>query len=673
MRESVDSNFIDLQAMLLARLAESPNLSQAQQLLVEDLVRRSGAGLGALYRLDRTRGIAQPACHHGDVAPPPQPWPLDGAEATGFLNAVVVAPKAGVRMLDKASAEAANLAFGADAEGQPIWLLRLEWAKASPRREQDMKYYRKICQPVAPTLKLLEDKEASERLAKDLAELQETTTAIDDELDDLDLDRLLAKFVKIVKGQTDARHICVLVADPAGLTLRSRAHLGDLLLDEAGLPRTLKRRGKANEPGSERRKRPGATGTFFAAFDAKKTYLSNDVETDGHYTPLFRGTRSSLAVPLLVGNHALGVLLVESDAKDAFSGDEIRMVESLARTVAVYVAKARAYAETETDDSGRPLELLGQPRHVIENASVAATSDAPVLIEGESGTGKGVLAKYIHRMSARRDEPFVVLNCGTLSDSLLLSQLFGHVKGAFTGADQNADGALATANRGTLFLDDAEVLSKDAQARFLQVLETGTFHPVGSAAPRRVNVRVVAATNIPLEELVKKGQFREDLYYRLAVLVIRTSPLRMIKRSLPRLIEHKMRSVARRERKPAPSVTSEAMALLRRYPWPGNYREMENVLRSVIVKDADGLIDIADLPPQLRALARAEDRSLPDSFREANLQFEKNYLVRLLKEVNGNISAAAKRSGLSRAHLYRLLEKHGIRVKDEEKEEEKGG
>ena len=312
-------------------------------------------------------------------------------------------------------------------------------------------------------------------------------------------------------------------------------------------------------------------------------------------------------------------------------------------------------------------------QEVRQLISRVAPSDAPVLIEGETGTGKDLVARAIHEASPRADRPFVAVNCGSLSETLLENELFGHVAGAFTGATKEQRGLFEVADGGTLFIDEVAEMSLDIQKKFLRVLENGEFRRLGESQTRVANVRVLAATNRVLRELVGQGRFREDLYYRLAVLSIRTPALREHPEDVPLLVEELLgRARARSGRGPV-SVEPRALSALSRYPWPGNVRELRNVLERALVLcpgaelRLDELRGILEPPPPTpsSALPRpapapsppppsdGEDRSLEE--------LERAHIQRVLQETDGNKTLAAKRLGLSLRTLYRRLEKLNLK------------
>ena len=300
---------------------------------------------------------------------------------------------------------------------------------------------------------------------------------------------------------------------------------------------------------------------------------------------------------------------------------------------------------------------------VYKQIALACGSDAPVLVMGETGTGKELVARAIHRNGARAARAFVPVNCGALPEGLLESELFGHVRGAFTGAVVDKRGLFEEARGGTLFLDEIGEMSKALQVRLLRALETGEVRPVGSARATTVDARVVAATHRDLERAARDGSFREDLFYRLHVFVIRVPPLRDRREDVPLLAAHFLAGFAARGRGSA-SLTPAAVAALAAHDWPGNVRELEHTLERLVAEARGGTIDVPDLPPAFRE-RRAELEAPLFAGLPSLQELEKRYLRHVLAEVKGNRSRAAEVLGIDRRTLYRMAERFGIPLDDE--------
>jgi transcriptional regulator with PAS, ATPase and Fis domain len=305
---------------------------------------------------------------------------------------------------------------------------------------------------------------------------------------------------------------------------------------------------------------------------------------------------------------------------------------------------------------------------MIELAKRAANSDAGVLLLGESGTGKELFARSIHQWSQRRAMPFVVINCAALTDTLLENELFGHEKGAFTGADRLEKGKIETADGGTIFLDEIGDMPAGLQAKLLRVLQDHEFTRVGGTRLVRVNIRVIAATNKDLKQAVKAGAFREDLYFRLNVVNLTLPPLRERREDIPQLAMHFLKRHAHDAKRPAMTLTAEAMDTLSRYGWPGNIRELDNAIaRAVILSPSDEIGPeqfpfAADSAPSDGAESTAPYDNLP--YHESMEQHSRTIILRALRRSNGSQTKAAEELKLQRTYLARLIRQKNIAVEE---------
>ena len=292
---------------------------------------------------------------------------------------------------------------------------------------------------------------------------------------------------------------------------------------------------------------------------------------------------------------------------------------------------------------------------LLRQARLVADTDAAVLITGESGTGKELLAQAIHRASPRGARPFVAVNCGAIPGELLESELFGHARGAFTGAVQAHKGLFQSADGGTLLLDEIGDMPLPLQVKLLRVLQQGEVRPVGSTQAIPVNVRVVSATHRDLEAQRAAGLFREDLYYRLNVVSLRLPSLAERREDIPLLAVHFLRGLAERYRKAVPSLAPDAMQALVAAPWPGNVRQLLNLLEQAVALTTTG-----GIPATLVQGALREDAAALIPFEEARKTFERDYLVRLLKITGGNVTQAAQLAKRNRTEFYKLLQRHRL-------------
>jgi two-component system response regulator GlrR len=293
--------------------------------------------------------------------------------------------------------------------------------------------------------------------------------------------------------------------------------------------------------------------------------------------------------------------------------------------------------------------ILGQVSHV-------AGTDSTIFIYGESGTGKELIAKAIHLASKRKDKPFVGINCAAIPETLLESELFGHEKGAFTGAVRDSKGLFTQAHEGTIFLDEISDMPLSVQAKLLRVLQEKQFYPIGSEKPVEVNIRVIVATNKDLEAEMKEGRFREDLFYRIHVIPIHLPPLRERKEDIPLLVEYFLKTFSHEMKKEVKGIAPTAMQKLMLYDWPGNVRELKNIIEYAVAMTRQEVIS-EDLVLHSESIPQESLMSL----KEARDTFEKGYVIRLLELSRGNVSKAATLAGKYRADFYNLLKKYNIR------------
>jgi len=329
--------------------------------------------------------------------------------------------------------------------------------------------------------------------------------------------------------------------------------------------------------------------------------------------------------------------------------------QELLQKVAAAVALSGDSPGEGSDDAWRSGIITRSPvmEDLLRQARLVADSDAAVLITGESGTGKELLAQAIHRASRRGARPFVAVNCGAIPGELLESELFGHARGAFTGAVQAHKGLFQAADGGTLLLDEIGDMPLPLQVKLLRVLQQGEVRPVGSTQAIPVNVRVISATHRDLDAQRAAGLFREDLYYRLNVVSLRLPSLAERREDIPLLASHFLVRLAERYQKPVPSLAPDAMQLLVAAPWPGNVRQLLNLLEQAVALATTGMI-----PASLVQSALREDAAALVPFEEARKTFERDYLVRLLKITGGNVTQAAQMAKRNRTEFYKLLQRH---------------
>jgi two-component system, NtrC family, nitrogen regulation response regulator NtrX len=385
-----------------------------------------------------------------------------------------------------------------------------------------------------------------------------------------------------------------------------------------------------------------------------------------------RGLNETLPI-VVVSGHGTISTAVEATKKGAFD-----FIEKPFASERVLVSLRNALDQRRLRDENRSLKKAVEVRHqmigdsaalrqVMASVARAAPTNATVLIQGESGVGKELVARTIHRNSLRSRERFVQVNCAAIPEELIESELFGHEKGSFTGATEKQIGKFEQADRGTIFLDEVGDMSAKTQAKVLRVLQEGEVERLGSARTIKVDVRVIAATNKNLEEEIEKGTFREDLYFRLAVIPVHVPPLRERSEDVAPLVRHYMEYFTRENNVRAKRITPAALEVLQRHRWKGNIRELRNTVERLMIMTAGDTIDVADLPDVVRSPAPAGrgsggeiDAARGGTLREFKDNTERAYLVTKLRENGWNISKTAEAIDTPRSNLYKKLEQYQI-------------
>jgi formate hydrogenlyase transcriptional activator len=391
------------------------------------------------------------------------------------------------------------------------------------------------------------------------------------------------------------------------------------------------------------------------------------------------GVKTVCSVPLLSHDRALGALNVASERPAAFSAEDVELLGQVASQIAIAVenglafqqiadlkeklSKEKLYLEDEIRTEHNFDEIVGQStalKQVLKQVEIVAPTDSTVLIQGETGTGKELIARAIHNLSGRQSRTFVRLNCAAIPTGLLESELFGHEKGAFTGAIAQRIGRFELAHGGTLFLDEVGDIPLELQSKLLRVLQEQEFERLGSTRTIRVDVRVVAATNRDLATMVADKEFRSDLYYRLNVFPIVNPPLRDRREDVPALVRYFTQQFARRMNKRIASIPSEAMDAMTRYDWPGNVRELENFIERAVIVSRGSTLDVplAALQQQAKAVRADRARTL-STLEEAERAHIREALQQTGWQVGGPEGAAA-RLGLKRTTLQARMAKLGI-------------
>ncbi len=472
---------------------------------------------------------------------------------------------------------------------------------------------------------------------------------------------IMADFIDVARRLTDSEYGSIYVIEQEDDELRvvSGHEEGELLDD---LPKLL-------EQDKE------SPGIITWVYQNNEPYLSNDVDKDPYYFPAFKGSQANLVVPIRLQGNPIGVLSVESLHRGHYTADHQRSLEDLAEAVSVFVS--RQWLSEYSRRRGYNVEIVGisDPIRRIEALvkRVAPTRE-PVLLTGESGVGKELLAHAIHYFSKRRDHELLIVNCGAFAEDLLASELFGHVRGAFTGAHRDRAGKFELADGGTLFLDEVESMSPRLQVMLLRVLEQGEVQKVGEdRGTRRIDVRIIAASNHDLPQLVDEGSFREDLLFRLNVFDIRVPPLRDRVEDIPLLADHFMRACRIANGGGPEEFSAAALKRLQRYAWPGNVRELRNVVHRASVLAEGATVLPLDLPSSLAgeggvdvdvAPAREGPTLAPaEGAGNESLALDvliEEHLRHVLGVARGNKTRAAELLGIPRTSLYHKLRKYDI-------------
>ena len=486
---------------------------------------------------------------------------------------------------------------------------------------------------------------------------------IEDRLHAASAGSIEAELVAIACEQTGASHGALFVWDKEAQGLALVHHV------VGGVTVTLPRVVKKSAPGEGER-----AGIALHVFESEQPYLAADTSRDPRYTRYLVDVGAIAAAPIRYQRRPIGVLTVSTREPRGLDGGSLRALTAIADVAAPLLRRVQI-DKLSRAATGRPLLIKGlSPAwHEVERKlELAAPTNAPILIRGESGTGKDLVARAIHWNSRRAGKPYVTVNCAAIPETLLESLLFGHVKGAFTGASFHKVGEFQKANGGTLFLDEVGELPVMLQAKVLRAVEQGEVQPLGSnEPPERVDVRLICATNRDLVAMAKAGTFRDDLFYRLSVMTLELPPLRSYKDNLETLANVFLVQAAEAHGKPAPRLGPSVIARLAAYDFPGNVRELKNTIEHAVILCTGDELRVEDLPCPLLAdapvkpAARASTPA-PLTLEEARERWleplERQYLTDLLARHGGNVKTAAKAAGVNAVTLYRLLKRRGLHL-----------
>ncbi|MDJ0809963.1 MAG: sigma 54-interacting transcriptional regulator [Desulfobacterales bacterium] len=490
-----------------------------------------------------------------------------------------------------------------------------------------------------------------------------------------DLNELLRFILKKIKGVFKIEGVSIALHDPSR--------------KEFFFIRTVEEEDQRDPEDAPQMRFPDDFGVAGWVFRENQTVVIPDVEKDERFSNQLNlqqnfTTRSMICVPLATRKDRIGVLYVLNKIKGQFGDREARLLEILAGPIAISIENARLYGELRQHADALEIEnqrLKSEVQSRFDLHGVIGASPAmekvfslvekvintttSVLIQGETGTGKELIARVIHYGGPLRDKPFVAENCGALSENLLESELFGHVKGAFTGAVTDKKGLFEMADGGTVFLDEIADMPPAMQIKLLRVLQEGQVRPVGSSEIVEVDFRLIASSNRDLYQEVEKGRFRDDLYYRIQVFPIILPPLRERKEDIPALAAHFLENCARKFKAPVSRFTPTTLDMFARFNWPGNIRELQNeVERAVCLAGPDKEIGIDCLSEKITAVAQDESfESGADLTLQKTVQrIEKKMIVDALRKSRGNRSQAARTLGLTRQGLLNKIGRYGIDI-----------
>jgi len=451
--------------------------------------------------------------------------------------------------------------------------------------------------------------------------------------------------------------------------------------------RTVEEASRPDSGDAQQMRFPDHYGVAGWVFRENRSVIIPDVENDERFANTLNlqqhfQTRSMICIPLNTRKACIGVLYALNKRKGTFTEHEARLLEVMAGPIAISIENARLFGElkqhadhlasenvrlqAEVQDRFNLQGVVGScpaMKHVFNLVEKVINNSTSVLIQGETGTGKEMIARVIHYSGPLRDKPFVAENCGALSENLMESELFGHVKGAFTGAVSDKKGLFEMADGGTVFLDEIADMPPAMQIKLLRVLQEGQVRPVGGSEIRNVTFRLIASSNRDLYQEVSKGRFRDDLFYRIQVFPILLPPLRDRREDIPRLVTHFLDKCARKFDMPVGRINPTAMEMLSRFEWPGNIRELENEIeRAVCLSGPNQDIGIECLSEKITAISQNEPiESLADAtLQEMVARLEKKMIIDALRKSQGNRSQASRTLGLTRQGLLNKIGRYDI-------------
>lgn len=537
-----------------------------------------------------------------------------------------------------------------NASANVVGMLVVESNRPRAFSKEDLAFLLALCSQSARLIKTMQRFDALQKENQLRDELTAKILAME-KLQSHELDKLLKNILELAFELTSTAHgtILLLEENTGDLIIKQQAIKGDFL----------------EKPPSRLQYVPGQrSGISFEVLRTRTPYVCGDVSKDKHYVSVFRNIQSNLGIPISFQGRTIGVLLVESTRANHFNINHVRSLQKLVDEMVFFLRRAQLGEYIRM--KGGEITIIGKSRimqEVDQFVEKVSQSDATVMLLGESGVGKELIAHAIHFNSKRRDKPFITVNCGGLTEEILANELFGHVKGSFTGAIRDQMGKFELAHQGTLFLDEVADMSIKLQTLLLRAVQYGEIQKIGEDKPnRKVNVRIICATNQDMERLVLDRRFRKDLYYRLNVVPLYIPPLRERKEDVPVLVNYFIEKYCSKNDMPIKRISPEAMKVLQDYNWPGNVRELENMLERVVVLTSDLNIQAHHLPSSLSGVAMptvpaAEGASLQDRICSVEA-----YLIRQSLEENAwNVSTTARKLGLTRQGLQKKMRKYALK------------
>gem|GEM_PF-719869 len=516
--------------------------------------------------------------------------------------------------------------------------------------QEDLAFLLALCSQSASLIKTIQRFEALQKENQLRDELTAKILKMDPK-ESHQLDQLLKNILLLAFELTDTAHGTILLLEEStgDLIIKSQASKGDFV---------------ENPPARLHFTQGQRNGISYQVLKTRTPYLCPDISKDPHYVAIFRNIQSNLGIPIIFQGRAIGVLILESTRLNHFHPGYVKSLQKLVDEMVFFLRRAQLGEYIR--QKGGEINIIGKSKimeevdHFVESVS---QSDSTVLLLGESGVGKELIAHAVHFNSKRRDKPFITVNCGGLTEEILANELFGHVKGSFTGAIRDQLGKFELAHEGTLFLDEVADMSMKLQTLLLRAVQYGEIQKIGEDKPnRKVNVRIICATNQDMEKLVAEGKFRKDLYYRVNVVPLFIPPLRERKEDVPVLVGYFVERFCVRNEMPVKKISPEAMKVLQDYNWPGNVREVENIVERVVILTRDSVILPKHLPPNLMGISVPSSLPLAGTSLQEKVSTIESYLIRQSLEDHGwNVSNTARILGLTRQGLQKKIRKYSLK------------